>query len=39
MYMDIEEQLAAKRNVPYHEKFNKGLPFGLELPSGVVARL
>lgn len=36
MYMDIEEQLAAKRGISYKGKFIKGLPFGLNLPSGIV---
>jgi salicylate hydroxylase len=36
MYMDIEEKLAAKRNLPFAAKFIKGLPIGLEMSNGVV---
>lgn len=36
MYMDIEEKLAAKRGSVFEKKFVKGLPFGLDLPSGIV---
>lgn len=35
MYKDIEEKLAAKRNVPFTEKFVAGLPLGMKLMSGV----
>ncbi len=38
MYMDIREQLAVKRGVQFTDKFVKGLPVGLELPSGIVER-
>ncbi|KAF7545315.1 hypothetical protein G7Z17_g9276 [Cylindrodendrum hubeiense] len=38
MYEDVKEQLASRRGTAYTEKFVKGLPIGLELPSGVVAR-
>ncbi|EPE35132.1 FAD/NAD(P)-binding protein [Glarea lozoyensis ATCC 20868] len=36
MFMDIEEQLAAARNVPFTRNFIKGMPVGLDLPSGVI---
>lgn len=36
MYRDVEEILAAKRGQKYEGKFVRGLPFGLELPSGLV---
>jgi salicylate hydroxylase len=36
MYRDIEEKLAAKRGTPFTERYFGGLPFGLELPSGIV---
>lgn len=36
MYKDIDEKLAAKKGVPYTDKYISGLPIGLELPSGVV---
>ncbi|PNY23449.1 Uncharacterized protein TCAP_06609 [Tolypocladium capitatum] len=35
MHKDVEEQLAARRGVPFAEKFIRGLPVGLKLPSGV----
>ncbi|KAK3322003.1 hypothetical protein B0H66DRAFT_553087 [Apodospora peruviana] len=36
MYKHIEEKLAEKRGQEYTDKFVSGLPFGLELPSGIV---
>lgn len=36
MYRDVEEMLAAKRGQAYEGKFSRGLPFGLNLPSGMV---
>ncbi|CAK7221146.1 hypothetical protein SEUCBS140593_004471 [Sporothrix eucalyptigena] len=36
MYKDIEEQLAAQRGELFTANFIKGLPIGLELPSGAV---
>lgn len=35
MYKDIEEKLAAKRNVSFTEKFIGGLPLGMKLTNGV----
>lgn len=35
MYKDIEEDLAKKRGVPYHDKYTHGLPFGLKMSNGV----
>lgn len=35
MYMDIEEKLAAKRKVPFTEKFIAGLPIGMRLTDGI----
>ncbi|THV96377.1 hypothetical protein D6D26_07095 [Aureobasidium pullulans] len=36
MYRDIEEKLAAAKQVKYTDKYICGLPVGLELPNGVV---
>lgn len=36
MYKDIEERLAARRGVAFSEKYIRGLPIGLELPSGII---
>lgn len=36
MAMDVEEQLALKRGVEFTRKFTGGLPYGLELPSGIL---
>ncbi|KJZ78206.1 hypothetical protein HIM_02244 [Hirsutella minnesotensis 3608] len=36
MYRDIEEQLAVQRGVNFSGKWIRGLPIGLELPSGVI---
>lgn len=38
MYEDVKEQIARRRGTAYTEEFVKGLPIGLELPSGVIAR-
>lgn len=38
MYEDVKEQIARRRGTAYTEEFVKGLPVGLELPSGVIAR-
>lgn len=35
MHKDAEERLAARRGVPFTEKFIRGLPVGLKLPSGI----
>jgi hypothetical protein len=36
MFMDIEEQLATARNIPFTRNFTKGMPVGLNLPSGII---
>jgi salicylate hydroxylase len=36
MYRDIEEKLAARKQVKYADKFICGLPVGLKLPNGIV---
>jgi len=36
MYKHVEEKLAERRGQKYTDKFVRGLPFGLELPSGTV---
>ncbi|KYK54102.1 hypothetical protein DCS_06058 [Drechmeria coniospora] len=36
MHKDVEEQLAARRGEVFAQKFIRGLPIGLELPSGVI---
>lgn len=38
MYQDVKEKLAARRGMAYTAKFVTGLPFGLDLPSGVVGQ-
>ncbi|KAJ6441094.1 Fungal specific transcription factor [Purpureocillium lavendulum] len=35
MFKDVDEHLAARRGVAFTEKFVKGLPMGLKLPSGI----
>lgn len=35
MYKDIEEGLAAQKNVPFTVKYTRGLPFGLKMSNGV----
>ncbi len=35
MFKDVDEQLAARRGVTFTEKYIKGLPIGLKLPSGI----
>lgn len=35
MYKDIEEKLAAKRNIPFKDEFLAGLPIGMKLTNGV----
>ncbi|OAQ71785.1 salicylate hydroxylase [Purpureocillium lilacinum] len=35
MFKDVDEQLAARRGVAFTEKYIKGLPIGLKLPSGI----
>ena len=35
MFKDVDEHLAARRGVAFTEKFVKGLPIGLKLPSGI----
>ena len=36
MYRDIEEKLAARKQVKYADKFICGLPVGLKLPNGII---
>lgn len=36
MYRDIEEKMAASKQVKYADKFICGLPVGLKLPNGIV---
>jgi salicylate hydroxylase len=36
MYKDIEEKLAAKNNLPFTQRYTKGLPFGLKLSNGII---
>ncbi|KAI5467234.1 hypothetical protein BGZ63DRAFT_477235 [Mariannaea sp. PMI_226] len=38
MYEDVKEKLAVRRGAVYSEKYSKGLPFGLQLPSGIVGQ-
>jgi salicylate hydroxylase len=35
MYKHIEECLASKKNLPYSDKYVKGLPIGLKLSNGI----
>ncbi|KAK5993047.1 FAD-dependent urate hydroxylase-like protein [Cladobotryum mycophilum] len=35
MYKDVEQILSEKRGIKYQDKFIRGLPVGLELPSGI----
>lgn len=35
MYKDIEEGLAQQKNVPFTEKYTRGLPLGLKMSNGV----
>lgn len=35
MYKDIDQAFAEKREVQYTDKFNRGLPFGLDLGNGI----
>jgi salicylate hydroxylase len=39
MYMDVKEQLAAKRGEKFTSGYVKGLPVGLKLPSGIVRKI
>lgn len=36
MYKDVDEVFAKQRGQEFKEKFIRGLPVGLKLPSGVV---
>ncbi|OAL51479.1 FAD/NAD(P)-binding domain-containing protein [Pyrenochaeta sp. DS3sAY3a] len=36
MYKDVEQALAEKKGEQYNDKYIRGLPFGLELPNGIV---
>ncbi|KAH0489487.1 hypothetical protein TgHK011_009914 [Trichoderma gracile] len=36
MYKDIEQALAERRGAAFREKYIRGLPVGLELPSGII---
>ena len=36
MYKDIEQALAERRGAAFREKYVRGLPVGLELPSGII---
>ncbi|RFU78002.1 salicylate hydroxylase [Trichoderma arundinaceum] len=36
MYKDIEQALAEKRGAAFREEYIRGLPVGLELPSGII---
>jgi salicylate hydroxylase len=36
MYKHIDEVFAERRQIPYNDKYTRGLPHDLKLPSGVV---
>ncbi|KAK7431948.1 hypothetical protein QQZ08_001567 [Neonectria magnoliae] len=38
MYQDVKENISRRRGNSYSEEYVKGLPVGLELPSGIVSR-